>query len=118
MRDQVLAAIQQAGDGREDLGSGEESRSNLYLRQYLLVVQHVFDGELRRHPAAGLSRGRAQDSRLLEQPARSSPQAPEADGPVPALQVLGAVHVDRFNPLDRRSGDSTRSDGEPDAYTG
>ena len=47
------------------LGRGQAARSGLYLRQSVLVVQHVFDGRHRRDAAADVSRRRPQDTRLL-----------------------------------------------------
>src|SRR5947207_10441561 len=118
MRDQILEAVEQARIRREDLGRGQEDRSEFHLREYLLVVQHVLDGGLLGHAAADVSGGWTEDPGLLHASARAPRKAAKGVGDVSAVPVLGSGHDDRLHALDRGGGDSDRSMASSDAVAG
>src|SRR5438874_9434605 len=109
MRDQILEAVEQARIRREDLGRGQEDRSEFHLREHLLVVQHVLDGGLFGHASADVSGGWTEDPGLLYASTGASREAAEGARDVSAVPVLGPGHNDRLHALDRRGGDSSRS---------
>src|SRR6059058_3676551 len=96
----VLAAIELARPRGKDLGISCAARPGLYVRQALLVVQHVQHRQLYRHPTTSLPCRWTQDSRSLYTASRASSRIIGSIRCLSPLSLLGSYRGYRLEPLD------------------
>src|SRR6266850_3571175 len=96
----ILEAIQSLGPGTKALGGTARTRARLYLRQAVLVVQHVFHSGLLHYSPSNVSRRWPQGFRYLYVPAVNPVGYQKGPGRIPLPDFLGSCRRSR-NPTRR-----------------